>query len=139
MSYLCKLMPIFRQKPNIFIIRKSIITTALALALGSTALFAIQAKKGVERIFTQADGTTLTVTVTGDERSHCYLTTDGIPLMEDGNGNLYYATLDAAGKAVRSDMLARDPMMRSAADNARLRTIDKDILRHDLLAKRASA
>ncbi len=56
---------------------------------------AIPAKKGILK-YTQPDGSTVNVTLQGDESLHYYLTEDGYPLLPGSDGTLYFAKLSGA-------------------------------------------
>ncbi len=101
------------------------------ISVGALLGFAVSANavpsKARPFTFTQPDGTTLTVTLVGDERAHCYFTTDGVMLLNQAN-TLYYATLDAAGKVVASDIEAKESSQRSSQAIGLLSTIDQKAL-----------
>lgn len=65
---------------------------------------------------TQADGTTLTIRVYGDERFHYATTSDGYNVVHR-NGQYYYARLDG-GALVSTGVQAKDPARRTAVDRA---------------------
>lgn len=119
--------------------KRNLIISALALVVGAQVVFGVPAKRGVVKSYEQADGSVVAVTLRGDERSHCYLTTDGYPLIEDGNGNLCYATVGDDGRAVSTGIKASDLRVRSAAEKAMLRTVDRDLTTAGLLKMRAEA
>lgn len=72
---------------------------------------AVPAKRGV-RQYKQPDGSMVNVTLHGDENFHYYLTADNMPLMEDADGALYFATVEN-GKLQKTKYLACDASMRS--------------------------
>ncbi len=76
---------------------------------------------------TQPDGSTITVQLRGDERAHCYLSEDGYLLVND-NDAYYYGKVSAEGVIERSDLLARRPDKRTAADRAFLATVDMNLV-----------
>ena len=78
-------------------------TTLLLMALDTSA---VPAKRGV-RTYRQPDGTTVNVTLQGDENFHYYLTPDGLPLVEDTDGALYFARMEEE-RLVRMPYLACD-------------------------------
>ena len=86
---------------------------AFLLAAGLATAFAIPAKQGV-LTFTQPDGTTVKVTLHGDESFHYYLSADGYPLMAGEDGTLCFASMEN-GMPVASDYKACDVSVRSAA------------------------
>ena len=68
------------------------LAAALVMALGT---FAVVAER-VPMTVTQADGTPLTIVMTGDERCHLTFTTDGYPLFFNAlTGNYEYAMADS--------------------------------------------
>lgn len=78
-------------------------------------------------VFTQPDGSEITVYIRGDERAHCYLSADGYLLVNDNNA-LYYGKALADGKIVRSDILAKKAENRSASDLAFLAGVDMSLV-----------
>ena len=58
----------------------------VALAAVSAVALAIPAKRGVKKTLTLTDGRNVTATLVGDESFHYYVTTDGTPLVETGDG-----------------------------------------------------
>ena len=93
-------------------------STALlaALSLATLETGAVPAKRGV-RQYMQPDGTVVNVTLHGDENFHYYLTADNMPLIEDADGALYFATIKN-GKLQKTNFLACDTALRSAKLNA---------------------
>ena len=108
--------------------KKTLIGGMMLLAAASQSLFAVPARPGVIKTLTQPDGSTLEVTVVGDEFRHCYLTSDRIPLMRDAEGRYCYATVDVAGRAVASRFQARDAAMRTVAEKAFISTLDTQFI-----------
>ncbi len=90
---------------------KKLIAMTLATALAVTAS-AVPAKRGTHTV-TQADGTTITVTVAGDEWHHSVLTTDGLTVARADDGNFYYRAKDGM-----TTMRAHDAAHRDAAEQA---------------------
>ena len=77
--------------------------TGLFLASAIFAAFtaqAIPAKRGLSD-FRQPDGSTVKVTLNGDENCHYYLSEDGLPLTTDSEGYLRYTSI-AADRTPRS-------------------------------------
>ncbi|MDE7427416.1 MAG: M6 family metalloprotease domain-containing protein [Muribaculaceae bacterium] len=91
---------------------KKIIAAALAALICAASADAKPAKRGVFN-YTQPDGTQLSVRLVGDERSHIYMTEDGMPLMHDAQGRLCYALVGTDGKVTPSAMMATDASKRS--------------------------
>ena len=102
-------------------IRKRTILSLIALSITAIS-WAVPAKR-IKTTHLQSDGTTITVQLTGDERSHCYRTLDGMALTQASDGNFYYAS---------SNVLAHNMSQRSAAEasfiaeNASLLTGDRN-------------
>lgn len=94
---------------------------ALLLCVCSLAMvvqaWAVPAKR-ISRTITQSDGTTLSITLCGDEHFHCFATTDGLPLMEQADGSFAYALVDAAGAMASTGILAHEPQERTADEAA---------------------
>lgn len=89
---------------------KNIKQFLMAALLGCATVgvsFAIPAKPGMLE-YIQPDGTVLHVTLSGDEHSSYYKTSDGYVVMPDGSGALCYATLRTNGDVVRSKVRAND-------------------------------
>lgn len=74
---------------------------------------------------TQPDGSTVTVTLRGDERSHWYQSEDGYVLLRNTNDALVYATVDAAGQLQPSGILAQEVAHRSPEAKTFLSTLNK--------------
>lgn len=75
---------------------------------------------------TQPDGTTLTVTLHGDEFFHFTTTSDGYTVLKNEAGYYTYARLDG-DRLVAGSRIARDPSQRSVADRAALASIPKGL------------
>ena len=69
-------------------IRKGFLAATFIFLSASTAL-AVPAKR-ISRTLTQPDGTTVTVTLTGDERFHSYITSDGLMVAITPEGHAIY-------------------------------------------------
>jgi M6 family metalloprotease-like protein len=82
------------------------------MALLCFSAYAVPAKPGM-RTITQADGTTITLRLIGDENFHSYVTADGLAVSRAADGNFYYRT--ATGL---SSVVAHDAAMRSASESA---------------------
>lgn len=90
--------------------------TLLGVALLATSAYAVPARPLTTKV-SQSDGTTLSITVRGDERFHYCLTTDGLPVLRAADGNFYYAqTTD--GQLVATAQLAHDEALRSVSEKA---------------------
>ena len=60
--------------------------TILALALFATTAMAVPARRGV-RTVTNSDGTSLSIRLLGDETFHYYVTTDGVAVRQNAQGD----------------------------------------------------
>lgn len=89
--------------------------TLLAATMLATSAFAIPARPRKVQV-KQPDGTTLVVTIKGDENFHFASTLDGMPLVKRADGAYCYASLDANGKMVASDQLAHNQAERQAVE-----------------------
>ena len=85
---------------------------AVMLVAASLDASAVRARQDVFR-YGQPDGSAVSVWLCGDENLHYYMTADGLPLVEDAAGTLYFAAMKY-GKAVSSGIKACDPALRPA-------------------------
>jgi M6 family metalloprotease-like protein len=76
------------------------------ITLISLGAAAIPAKKGV-RTYTQADGTTISVSLVGDESFHSFVTTDGLAVRQGEDGNFYYVTAEGVSSMKAHNVAAR--------------------------------
>ena len=86
-------------------------------ALASAAIFACHAIPAmrITKTVTQPDGTSLEVTLTGDERLHYHITSDGLPVELTESGSWNYLKTD--GNALRpTDIVAHAPQLRTKAE-----------------------
>lgn len=81
----------------------------------ATSAFAIPARPRKIQV-KQPDGTTLVVTIKGDENFHFASTLDGMPLVKRADGAYCYATLDANGKLMASNQLAHNQAEHQAVE-----------------------
>jgi len=77
--------------------------------------------------FTQADGTTVTFIMRGDEHSKWAQTTDGYTLLYNAKGEFEYAVVDNKGDAVPSGVRASDVARRKSNETALLQNTRKGI------------
>ena len=75
---------------------------------------------------TQPDGSTLTITLHGDEFFHFTTTSDGYTIVKNAAGFYTYARLDG-DRLVAGNRIARDLSQRTAADMAALASIPKGL------------
>ncbi len=99
---------------------------------------AVPAKR-TPRVFQQPDGSTVTIVLHGDERSHFYSTLDGVMLKKDDNGYMKYAVSDASGVIVAGEYVAQDIEQRDAAEKNYISQINKVQIESILKAKRAKS
>lgn len=99
---------------------KHIAILALGL-LASAASHAVPAKR-IKTAVKQPDGTSLIITVRGDEHFHFTSTEDGMPLVQATDGAYCYALLDNDGRLAPSSQIAHSPSARSALELGFLRT-----------------
>lgn len=117
-----------------------IFTLIVALAATSMIAHAVPAKRGY-RTYTQPDGSTVSLQLSGDEFSHYYLTTDGVPVLQDADGQFCYATTQN-GIASASAYKAENPAQRSNAAKtfaASVSITDFDAAMQSRLSERLSA
>ncbi len=82
--------------------------TAIAAAIFTLSAIAVPAKPG-KRIFTQSDGSTITVELKGDEHFHTYVTADGLTVGRlDHTGDFHYLTPEGL-----SEVMAHNPGART--------------------------
>ncbi len=113
---------------------KKIFLSALAVIGFSTMSYAVPAMPGVHT-FTQPDGSTVTVRLVGDERSHYYLSEDNYPLITDAQGRLCYAEIGSDGIVRASKMQASNPVKRAPAENDLIMRADAADLQQKLAAQ----
>lgn len=99
---------------------KHIAILALGL-LASAASHAVPAKR-IKTAVKQPDGTSLVITIRGDEHFHFTSTEDGMPLIQATDGAYCYAVLDKDGRLAPSSQIAHSPSARSAQELSFLRT-----------------
>ncbi len=77
--------------------------------------------------FTQPDGSTITLTLKGDEHAKWAMTTDGYTLMSNAKGYYEYATTDNRGMLKPSGVVAKNSENRSTEDAELLSGISKGL------------
>ncbi|MBR5170458.1 MAG: M6 family metalloprotease domain-containing protein [Muribaculaceae bacterium] len=92
--------------------RKFLLILSMALCWAFVAM-AVPAKPGWHTV-TQSDGTTLKVQAVGNAFNHALLTTDGLSVAKDRDGDFYYVSARSGMTTVR----AHDEGQRSAAEMA---------------------
>lgn len=78
-------------------------------------------------IYTQSDGTRLTIRIMGDERRHYILSSEGYTLAGAPDGDLYFARLSQDGNLEPTPVKARPLNQLSAADRAKVAALPKGI------------
>lgn len=97
---------------------------ACLFALCGSSVLAAPARPG-KIVYRQPDGTTVTVSLCGDERFHYYVSEDGFALLPDAGRTLRYAELSADGTVKATGMAANDIARRGAAEAGYVGAIDK--------------
>lgn len=92
------------------------------LLLTGGVLWALPAKR-ISKVFTQPDGSTLTIVLQGDEHFHYYSTTDGIMLKESSDGYMKYATVNAGGILAESNYIAHNEEERNEQEKAYIKKL----------------
>lgn len=101
------------------------LSVAALLTLPLAGAWAVPAKPGLHQ-YELPDGSSISVSIVGDEFSHYYMTADGYPLVAERSGRLCYAKTDARGEMVSTGIAASDIHRRTAAERRLLDTIDPD-------------
>lgn len=78
--------------------------------------------------FKQSDGSEVIVNLYGDENSNFYLSEDGVLLLPDEKGDLYFAELGADDKVRMSSVLAKNISQRNTSEKAFVSSLDKNKL-----------
>lgn len=102
--------------------KKIIISLAFALA-GMTSTFAAKAYPEPFTV-TQSDGTSLTVTLHGDENFSWSTTSDGVLLVQIGS-NYYVAEVEEDGSLKATPQLAHNAELRSETENSLAKSQDR--------------
>ena len=133
---------------------RRIFVLAISALIVSAAALASPAKRTYARKC-QPDGTTLTITVRGDENLHFACTTDGLPLALRADGAYCYALPSDDGTLMPTGQMAHNADSRDAAERAfvvahtsefdaaksagRARAANRNAARTERLAKRSMA
>lgn len=75
----------------------------------------------------QADGSSLTIKVIGDEFFHYTTTVDDYPILQKEDGLYYYVDYSADGRATVTDIRASDPGRRSASERRAVALREKGV------------
>ena len=110
LSYLCEIQ---NQNQRHTRMKKSVYLSALFL---TGAAFQASAVPAIRTPFTveQPDGTTVTVTLSGDERAHMMRTADGFPIVWDDARGYVFASIQPDGSLQPTTLRAADPSARNA-------------------------
>ena len=111
---------------------------ACLFALCGSSVLAAPARPG-KIVYRQPDGTTVTVSLCGDERFHYYVSEDGFALLPDAGRTLRYAELAADGTVKATGMAANDIARRGAAEAGYAGAIDKASISKGLAKSYAAA
>ena len=106
------------------------ILLALVAVLVTLSGFAVPAYRK-PFIVKQSDGTELTVTLTGDEALHYYVTDDGKPLTKEANGDYSYAIFEN-GVFVSTKCLAHNSAKRTSSEKELLTSINLSAMKADI-------
>ena len=114
----------------------------LSLLLLTGAAFQAQAVPAIPTPFSigQPDGTTVTVTLSGDERAHILRTADGFPILWDDARGYVFASIQPDGSLVPTTLRAADPAARPAETVRFLEGITAERLEAagEMMARRAA-
>lgn len=80
----------------------------------TTNCFAVPAKLKWQTV-NQSDGSTITIALTGDERMHYFITTDGMPVGRNAKGDYCHAKVHG-NKIALSDIVAHEKAQRTAEE-----------------------
>lgn len=100
------------------------------------SLFAVPAKPTPIK-FTQPDGSTVMLKLTGDEHNHMLLTTEGYPVARDEAGYYCFAKINDAGEIKPTEVRAELVSRLSAADRLTVDEIDTAMIRKTLSARKS--
>ncbi len=106
------------------------LTLFAAAGLTCLGLLAVPAKRGT-RTFTQADGSTISLNLMGDEFFHTFCTTDGLPVERKADGNFYYRNIGGV-----TDIIAHDASTRGDSEKAFVQSSMADVSVSKLAAAR---
>lgn len=93
----------------------------------------------VIRLFTQPDGSTLTIFLQGDEHFNYHSTSDGFMLLEDADGYMKYATVTEDYDIVVSSFVGHDPAHRSEEERSFLASLSVENFKRAVYQKRAES
>lgn len=102
-----------------------ILTSALALLTLSAAA---TTPKRIPLQVKQSDGTTLTVFRAGNAQCHYYITTDGVPVLQDRNSNDLVYAINTDGRLTAGTVLAHEIDFRNDMEAEHVSTAKKALL-----------
>lgn len=105
---------------------RSMLLAGVLLFVGITAVRAVPALPH-PIVYTQSDGTRLTIRIVGDEHRHYALSEEGYSLTGGPDGDLYFASLSAEGKLVPTEVKARPVGQLTRTEQARVSRLPKGI------------
>lgn len=112
--------------------KKQLLSVLLGLACAVSA-YAVPAMKGSAKV-TQPDGTTVTVSLHGDEFFHYTTTIDGYTVERNDAG--YYVYMMKVGEAlVQSEQVAHDASLRSVEETKFLESIETNLVATEAVEK----
>lgn len=114
--------------------KKTTISLALSLLMSAQVAMAVPAKP-TPMVFTQPDGTTVTLKKIGDERFHMTITPDGYPVAVDANGFYCYADLNDKGALKATAVKALPLSQLSATERLTVSQINAEKVRETLLSR----
>ena len=124
-------MSIFAAEPIKHVLINNIIMRIFprvlsAIALTITFVASAVPARQIERIMTQPDGTTVLLTLKGDEFYHFYVTNDGQMVLRNDDGAYMFAEVNAEGKLSPSKVQASDAANRTQAQRTFLNSISRE-------------
>lgn len=114
--------------------KKTTISLALSLLMSTHLAMAVPAKP-TPMVFTQPDGTTVTLKKIGDERRHMTITPDGFPVAVDAKGFYCYADLNENGELKATAVKALPLAELSTTDRQTINKIDAKKIRETLFSR----
>lgn len=94
---------------------KRFILVSLSVLFLSLKLLAVPANS-IPFVVKQPDGSSLTLTLKGDESFHCYVTLDNVPVVNI-DSIYYYADMDDFGYMISSNIVAHDAVNRTIEED----------------------
>ena len=124
--YLTGYKSIFTTSYSLLMAKKIILLPLIGLMIQLISLPALAVKAYPFPItVTQPDGSSLIITLHGDEFHHYRTSEDGILLKENTKGFLTYATVNTAGEVIESEFVAHNATKRSSVELQFLKTVNQ--------------